>query len=62
MLAVASGPADRFPTNPQSVVSTVQVKAAPVKVADLLQTTRIAGATSLLTAAASRMSAMPPGA
>jgi dipeptidyl aminopeptidase/acylaminoacyl peptidase len=45
LLSLASGPADRVPTDPKSVVSTVQAKAAPVKVADLLQTTHIAGAT-----------------
>jgi dipeptidyl aminopeptidase/acylaminoacyl peptidase len=43
--SLASGPSDRKPTDPQSVVSTVRAKAAPVKVADLLQTTRIADAT-----------------
>ena len=44
-LSLASGPADRVPTDPKSVVSTVQAKATPVRVADLLQTTRIADAT-----------------
>jgi dipeptidyl aminopeptidase/acylaminoacyl peptidase len=44
-LSFASGPADRVPTDPKSVVSTVQATAAPVKVADLLQTIRISGAT-----------------
>jgi dipeptidyl aminopeptidase/acylaminoacyl peptidase len=45
ILSLASGPADRVQTDPRSVVSTVQANAAPVKVADLLQTTRIADAT-----------------
>ena len=45
LLSLASGPADRVPTDPKSVVSAVQAKAAPVKVADLLQTTHIADAT-----------------
>jgi dipeptidyl aminopeptidase/acylaminoacyl peptidase len=45
ILSLASGPADRVPTDPKSVVSTAQANAAPVKVADLLQTTRIADAT-----------------
>ena len=45
ILSLASGPADRVPTDPKSVISVVQSKDAPVKVADLLQTTRIAGAT-----------------
>jgi dipeptidyl aminopeptidase/acylaminoacyl peptidase len=45
MLAATSGPADRVTTDPKDVVSSVQSKAAPVKVADLLQTIRIGGAT-----------------
>ena len=45
LFAVASGPADRVPTDPKSLVSVVQAKAAPVKVDDLLQTTHLAGAT-----------------
>jgi dipeptidyl aminopeptidase/acylaminoacyl peptidase len=44
-LALASGPADRVATGPQSVVSTMQASAAPVKVADLLQTITMSGAT-----------------
>jgi dipeptidyl aminopeptidase/acylaminoacyl peptidase len=43
--ASASGPGDRVPTDPKSVVSTAHAGAAPVNVADLLQTTRIGGAT-----------------
>jgi dipeptidyl aminopeptidase/acylaminoacyl peptidase len=45
VLSFASGPADRVATDPRSVVSTVQANAAPVKVADLLQTTSMPGAT-----------------
>jgi dipeptidyl aminopeptidase/acylaminoacyl peptidase len=45
LVAAASGPADRVPTDPKSIVSPVQPNATPVKVADLLQTTRLAGAT-----------------
>ncbi len=45
LFAGASGPADRQPTDPKSVASAVQAGAAPVKVADLLQTTRLAGVT-----------------
>ena len=45
VIAEASGPADRTPTDPQTVVSAVQAGAVPVKVADLLQTTRLAGLT-----------------
>ncbi len=45
ILSLASGPADRVATDPKSVVSTAQANAVPVKVADLLQTTRIADAT-----------------
>jgi dipeptidyl aminopeptidase/acylaminoacyl peptidase len=40
--SIASGPADRVPTDPKGMASTVQAAAAPVKVADLLQTVRIA--------------------
>ena len=43
--AIASGPGDRVPTDPKSVVSMPHAGAAPVKVADLLQTTRIGGST-----------------
>jgi dipeptidyl aminopeptidase/acylaminoacyl peptidase len=43
--AIASGPGDRVPTDPNSVVSATHAGAAPVKVADLLQTTRTGGAT-----------------
>jgi dipeptidyl aminopeptidase/acylaminoacyl peptidase len=43
--AIASGPGDRVPTDPKSVVSPTNAGAAPVKVADLLQTTRTGGAT-----------------
>src|SRR5258708_4130318 len=43
--AIASGPGDRVPTDPKSVVSTTHADAAPVNVVDLLQTTRIGGAT-----------------
>ena len=43
--AIASGPGDRVPTDPKSVVSATNAGTAPVKVADLLQTTRIGGAT-----------------
>jgi dipeptidyl aminopeptidase/acylaminoacyl peptidase len=42
--AIASGPGDRVPTDPKSVVSAIHAGAEPVKVADLLQTTRIGGA------------------
>ncbi len=45
LLSLASGPADRVPTDPKSVVSNVHAKAAPVQVADLLQTTHIAEVT-----------------
>ncbi len=45
MLAATSGPGDRLPTDPKSVVSAERAEAAPVKVADLLQTTRMGGAT-----------------
>src|SRR5258708_3173849 len=43
--AIASGPGDRVPTDPKSVVSATHAGAAPVNVADLLQTTRIGGST-----------------
>ncbi len=43
--AIASGPGDRVPTDPKSVVSATHTGAAPVNVADLLQTTRISGTT-----------------
>jgi dipeptidyl aminopeptidase/acylaminoacyl peptidase len=43
--ALASGPGDRLTTDPKSVVSATQTGAAPVSVADLLQTTRIGGST-----------------
>jgi len=42
--ALASGPSDRKVTDPQSVTSPTQPSAAPVKVEDLLQITRMAGA------------------
>ena len=42
---IASGPGDRVPTDPKSVGSANHAEAAPVKVADLLQTTRIGGST-----------------
>jgi dipeptidyl aminopeptidase/acylaminoacyl peptidase len=45
VLAFSSGPADRVATDPQSVESAVQANAAPVKVADLLQTTSMPEAT-----------------
>jgi hypothetical protein len=41
----ASGPGDRVPTDPKSVVSVTHDGASPVNVADILQTTRIGGAT-----------------
>ena len=43
--AIASGPADRVATDPAKVVSTAHAGAAPVQIADLLQTTRISDAT-----------------
>jgi Tol biopolymer transport system component len=43
--AVASGPGDRVPTDPKSITSVSHPGAGPVNVADLLQTTRIGGAT-----------------
>jgi len=43
--AVASGPGDRVPTDPKSITSAPHAGATPVNVADLLQTTRIGGAT-----------------
>jgi dipeptidyl aminopeptidase/acylaminoacyl peptidase len=43
--AFGSGRGDRVPTNPKSVVSATHDGAAPVNVADILQTTRIGGAT-----------------
>jgi len=43
--AIASGPGDRVPTDPKSVVSATHAGAGPVNVADLLQTTRIGGVT-----------------
>jgi dipeptidyl aminopeptidase/acylaminoacyl peptidase len=43
--AFASGPGDRVATDPKSVVSTANARSAPVNVADILQTTRIGGAT-----------------
>jgi len=43
--AIASGPGDRVPTDPKSVVSATHEGTAPVNVADLLQTTRISGTT-----------------
>ena len=45
VLAEASGPADRLPTDPKSVVSATHAAADPVSVTDLLQTTRIGGST-----------------
>jgi dipeptidyl aminopeptidase/acylaminoacyl peptidase len=45
VLAFSSGPADRVATDPQSVESAVQANAAPVKVADLVQTTSMPEAT-----------------
>src|SRR5277367_926658 len=41
----ASGPGDRVSTDPKSVVSSANQAAAPVNVADILQTTRIGGTT-----------------
>ena len=41
LCALASGPADRIPADPASVMSVTQAATAAVKVADLLQTTRI---------------------
>src|SRR5271167_2458812 len=43
--AFGSGPGDRVPTDPKSVVSATHDGGAPVNVADILQTTRIGGAT-----------------
>ena len=45
VIAAASGPADRLPTDPKSVVSATHAAAEPVSVADLLQTRRIGGST-----------------
>jgi Tol biopolymer transport system component len=45
LTAVASGPGDRIPTDPKSVVSSTHTGAGPVSVTDLLQTTRIGGST-----------------
>ncbi len=45
LTAVASGPGDRIPTDPKSVVSSTHTGSGPVSVTDLLQTTRIGGST-----------------
>ena len=44
-MAQVSGPADRSVTEPRSVSSTSRATSGPVKVADLMQTTALAGAT-----------------
>jgi dipeptidyl aminopeptidase/acylaminoacyl peptidase len=44
-VALASGPGDRAVTDPVSVISTIQAGSKPVKVADVLDTTQLAGAT-----------------
>jgi dipeptidyl aminopeptidase/acylaminoacyl peptidase len=44
-VALGSGPGDRVVTDPVNVVSTIQAGSKPVKVADVLDTTQLAGAT-----------------
>jgi dipeptidyl aminopeptidase/acylaminoacyl peptidase len=44
-VALASGPGDRVVTDPVNVISTSQAGSKPVKVADVLDTTQLAGAT-----------------
>ena len=44
-VALASGPGDRVVTAPVNVISTIQAGSKPVKVADVLDTTQLAGAT-----------------
>jgi dipeptidyl aminopeptidase/acylaminoacyl peptidase len=44
-VALASGPGDRVVTDPRNVISTMQAGSKPVKVADVLDTTQLAGAT-----------------
>jgi dipeptidyl aminopeptidase/acylaminoacyl peptidase len=44
-VALASGPGDRVVTDPVNVISTIQADSKPVEVADVLDTTQLAGAT-----------------
>jgi dipeptidyl aminopeptidase/acylaminoacyl peptidase len=44
-VALASGPGERVVTDPVNVISTMQAGSKPVKVADVLDTTQLAGAT-----------------